>query len=52
MFQKAKNMDTAFRQVRAFCLSVVVACTLICGAVIYSSYKAALIKPHVRGAID
>ncbi|GAA4339637.1 conjugative transposon protein TraK [Flaviaesturariibacter amylovorans] len=39
MFQKAKNMDTAFRQVRLFCLSVVIACTLICGAVIYSNYK-------------
>jgi len=40
MFQKAKNIDTAFRQVRLFCLLVVTACTLICGAIIYSNYKA------------
>ncbi|MCW3074576.1 MAG: conjugative transposon protein TraK [Flaviaesturariibacter sp.] len=44
MFQKAKNLDTAFRQVRTFCLCVVAACTLICGAVIYSNYKATIYR--------
>ncbi len=40
MFQKAKNIDSAFRQVRLFCILVIICCTLICCYVIYNSYKA------------
>jgi conjugative transposon TraK protein len=48
MFQKAKNMDTAFRQVRTFSL-VVIACTVgIAGFVTYKSYHLAEnIQSHI-----
>ncbi len=40
MFQKAKNTDTAFRQVRLFSVLVIISCVLISCYVIYNSYKA------------
>ncbi len=40
MFRKAKNIDTAFRQVKLFTALVVTACMIICCYVIYNSYKA------------
>ncbi len=40
MFQKAKNIDSAFKQVRLFSLGVIISCTLICCYAIYNSYKA------------
>jgi conjugative transposon TraK protein len=39
MFQKAKNIDTAFKQLRLFSIVVIVSCVLICCYVIYNSYK-------------
>lgn len=41
MFQKAKNIDTAFKQVRLVALTVIAGCVLICGFVIYQSYSLA-----------
>lgn len=38
MFQKAKNLDTAFRQVRSFSLLIVSACILFSGFIAYKSY--------------
>lgn len=35
MFQKAKNIDTAFRQVRAFCLLLIVCCLVLTGYAMY-----------------
>src|ERR1700737_4444892 len=40
MFQKAKNIDSAFRQVRLFGILVILSCVVICCYVIYSSDKA------------
>jgi conjugative transposon TraK protein len=40
MFRQAKNIDTAFRQVRNFAFLVIVSCVIICLYVIYNSYKA------------
>lgn len=40
MFRQAKNMDTAFRQVRNFSFLVIVSSVMICFYVIYNSYKA------------
>ena len=42
MFQKARNIDSAFRQVRLFTILVVICCTLICCYVIYNSYRATM----------
>ena len=39
MFRQAKNIDTAFKQVRNFAILVVLSCVLICSYVIYNSYK-------------
>lgn len=39
MFQKAKNIDTAFRQIRSFTLCVIASCVLICLLVVYQSHK-------------
>ena len=39
MFQKAKNIDTAFRQVRLFSVLVIISCVLICCYVIYNSFR-------------
>ena len=40
MFRQAKNIDTAFRQVRNFSFLVIVSSVMICFYVIYKSYKA------------
>jgi conjugative transposon TraK protein len=40
MFRQAKNIDTAFKQVRLFAFLVIVSCAIICCYVIYNSYKA------------
>ncbi|WP_426672111.1 conjugative transposon protein TraK [Mucilaginibacter sp. McL0603] len=37
MFRQLKNIDTAFRQVRLFCLAVIICCLLICCFTIYKS---------------
>lgn len=39
MFQKAKNIDAAFRQVRSFSILIVTACILFCGFIAYKSYE-------------
>lgn len=39
MFRKAKDIDTAFRQVRQVAMLVIVGCTLICGAIIHKSFS-------------
>lgn len=38
MFQKAKNIDNAFKQIRLVALVVITGSTLICGYTIYQSY--------------
>ena len=40
MFRQAKNIDSAFKQLRLFSILVIVSCVLICCYVIYNSYKA------------
>jgi conjugative transposon TraK protein len=40
MFRQAKNMDTAFKQVRLFSILVIISCVLVSCYVIYNSYKA------------
>lgn len=48
MFQKAKNMDTAFRQVRLFSLVVIVGVVGLAGFVTYKSYRLAEnIQSHI-----
>lgn len=39
MFRKTKNIDTAFKQIRFFCLMMIVLCTFICCFAIYKSFK-------------
>jgi len=39
MFQKMKNIDTAFRHIRAFSIIFLAACCLLSGWVIYKSYQ-------------
>ncbi len=39
MFIKAKNIDTAFRHIRLFCLAVILTCLLICCYTIYKSFS-------------
>ena len=39
MFRQAKNIDTAFKQVRSFAFLVILSCVIICSYVIYNSYK-------------
>lgn len=43
MFRKMKNIDTAFRQVRLFTVVIVIGCMLLCGLVIFNSYRLAAI---------
>jgi hypothetical protein len=38
MFQKAKNIDTAFKQVRAFSVLIIMDCILFSGFIAYNSY--------------
>jgi conjugative transposon TraK protein len=40
MFQTMKNLDTAFRQVRIFCLAFLSLCFFLTGYAIYKSYDA------------
>lgn len=42
MFQKAKNIDTAFRQLRIFCMSIIVGSLLVAAFISYKSYQMAL----------
>lgn len=39
MFRQMKNIDTAFRQIRMFSLTVIISCILLCCFVTYKSYK-------------
>jgi conjugative transposon TraK protein len=39
MFQKAKNIDAAFRQVRSFSLIIILMCAIICCYTIYNCFK-------------
>jgi len=39
MFQKAKNIDTAFRQIRLFTLAIVSGCMIFCCFTLYKSYQ-------------
>jgi conjugative transposon TraK protein len=39
MFKQFKNIDTAFRHIRAFTLIVIITCTILCGFTIYKSYQ-------------
>jgi conjugative transposon TraK protein len=41
MFQKAKNIDTAFRQVRAFAIVVVVSSTILGGYIAFKGFQVA-----------
>ena len=41
MFRKAKNIDTAFKQIRLFTFLIIVSCLIICSYTIYNSYKIA-----------
>ncbi|MGZ3749656.1 MAG: conjugative transposon protein TraK, partial [Mucilaginibacter sp.] len=40
MFQKAKNIETAFQQIRTFTMIVVISSVLLCCFVVYQSFKA------------
>jgi conjugative transposon TraK protein len=40
MFEKAKNIDSAFKQLRLFSIMVIISCMLISCYVIYKSFKA------------
>ena len=40
MFRQAKNIDSAFRQLRLFSILVIISCCLVSCYVIYNSYKA------------
>lgn len=39
MFRQAKNIDTAFRQIRLFTFLIILSCITICSYVIYNNYK-------------
>lgn len=39
MFNKMKNIDTAFRHIRSFTLVVIIGCVLICCFVLYKSFS-------------
>lgn len=41
MFQKMKNIDSAFRQMRAFSFAFVISCVVVTALVIYNSFKVA-----------
>jgi conjugative transposon TraK protein len=41
MFQKIKNLDTAFRQLRSFTLFVVLVCAAVAGCALFFSYRIA-----------
>ncbi|MEO7044497.1 MAG: conjugative transposon protein TraK, partial [Ferruginibacter sp.] len=39
MFQKTKNIDSAFRHIKTFTLLLVTGCLLLCGFVLFKSYQ-------------
>lgn len=39
MFQQMKNIDTAFRHVRSFCIALVAVCALLCGFMLCKTYQ-------------
>ncbi len=39
MFKQTKNIDSAFRHIKAFSLLLVAGCFLLCGFVLYKSYE-------------
>lgn len=39
MFKQTKNIDSAFRHIKAFSLLLVTGCFLLCGFVLYKSYE-------------
>ena len=39
MFRQTKNIDSAFRHIKAFSLILVAGCFLLCGFVLYKSYE-------------
>lgn len=39
MFQQLKNIDTAFRHLKLFCIALIAACVLICAYCMYKSYQ-------------
>lgn len=39
MFQKAKNIDAAFRQIRSFSLIIILMCSIICLYTVYKCFK-------------
>ncbi len=39
MFKQTKNIDSAFRHIKAFSLLIVAGCFLLCGFVLYKSYE-------------
>ena len=39
MFKQTKNIDSAFRHIKAFSLILVAGCFLLCGFVLYKSYE-------------
>ncbi|MGK6353164.1 conjugative transposon protein TraK [Parapedobacter sp. DT-150] len=41
MFKQLRNIDTAFKHIKAFSIAVIVACVLISGFAIYKSYETA-----------
>ena len=41
MFQKMKNIDSAFRHIRAFSILFLLSCTLVSGFIAYKSYELA-----------
>ena len=43
MFSKMKNIDTAFRYIRLFTITIIAGCFLLCGFVLYKSYQLAAI---------
>jgi conjugative transposon TraK protein len=40
MFRKAKNIDTAFQELRLFCLVIIMGCLSLCGYSVYKMAKA------------
>lgn len=42
MFNKTKNIDTAFRYIRTFSIVLIAGCFLLCGLVLYKSYQLSL----------
>ncbi len=41
MFRQMKNIDTAFKQMKMFTLSIIISCVLLCCFVTFKSYQLA-----------